>query len=192
MQWRAMGGFDPLFAGRALQEAENDSRPWPPLLHFFQNAVEVEHMFALKHHSGGAPKPTYVADRAVGVFILLVGSPWIFFNAALLETRQAAPFPGETIAGMPTCQHLITTLFHEVDALVFPADVLESRFGGRRGLASRNLVIAVPALSGIFFMLELFTCLAQVVGLGLAGGAEVVLAGMTPDSVLPHMLRCLS
>jgi hypothetical protein len=80
---------------------------------------------------------------------------------------------------------LVTTVLHELETLRLPTDILEGWFHGRRG------VFEFLATESTGPGEVLVASLADVVGLGVARGAEVLVALLTPDSVVGHVLSRL-
>ena len=107
-------------------------------------------------------------------------------NALGLETGQALLLASVAVAMVPTRQYLITARLHCVEALFLSAHVLERRLHGGRRLS--HLLATEAALC----CLLLIASLADVVGLCVALGAEVFVAGVASNAVLSHMLSGLS
>eukprot|EP00350_Pseudokeronopsis_sp_OXSARD2_P008955 CAMPEP_0170545632 /NCGR_PEP_ID=MMETSP0211-20121228/3998_1 /TAXON_ID=311385 /ORGANISM="Pseudokeronopsis sp., Strain OXSARD2" /LENGTH=109 /DNA_ID=CAMNT_0010849637 /DNA_START=805 /DNA_END=1134 /DNA_ORIENTATION=- len=106
----------------------------------------------------------------------------ILFDTLFEQAGKAIFFIGKTAAWMATPKDFVTGLVHQGNAVFVPTDIGESRLV--RSWCSYNLLIAKPALKGLFEVFELLTSLSDMVGFRLAICTEVVLATVASESVL--------
>ena len=114
----------------------------------------------------------------------------VHLDAVFVETGEAVDLTSETRALVATLLvHFVATLFHHIQALLLATNFGKGGLIAKRRLSER--VPAITALEGDFEFLGILAIQTFVIGLFLAGSAEVFCAARTAASVISAVLRSL-
>ncbi len=180
-QLRTVGRTQLLFALGAVHEAEDYPGTGPPLLQLGQQATQVEHMSALQLHARHLPQTLCETYYAVVLTLFAQCQVRILVYTFFCQARQTFLFIRESTAWMSTGVYLITTLRHQLGALLTPTYVGECWLHGGRPL--HHLGQAESTLLRFLKLLVLLACLPQVIWLSRTLSAECFVACSTPEPV---------
>jgi len=138
-------------------------------------------MIAAKFDAWLLTKTSGVAYGTVFVFVNIESIPGSTFR---LEAWQTLGFISYTTAMMSAVEHLSTRLFDQILTLFGLAYVL-------KGLSAIEiqlfeLFVTVPTYN----VVQLLTGLSKVIRLFPAKHTEILLAFITPNPIVSHVLRC--